>query len=272
MKKLLSFFIMIIVLILFVPHSMASAAVTINKSKTTIYVGYSVKLKIDTSKYIMWKSSDKSVAKVSGTGKVTGISAGEAIVTATVGAGTNNQKLTCKVIVKARLSVDSTDIICAMDEYQEVGIYFDKQREDETIWCLVDNDSVAEGILDVDSDKYILRIIPDSIGKITMTIHTGTNESWNDGEFVKINVTVLNDSEWISQTDLNYFDIMTKYDKASKILSLIDMDYMTNLYEITRMADDITDSVAYSGDEISYKLIGKEFYFKVDDLQALKII
>ena len=73
----------------------AAKKIKINKSKVTIKVGQSVKLKVNVKK-AKWSSSKKSVAKVS-KGKVTGVSKGTAKITAKKG----KKKATCKVIVKA---------------------------------------------------------------------------------------------------------------------------------------------------------------------------
>lgn len=62
--------------------------VTINKSVATIAVDASVQLKAKTEPVegaISWASSDTSVATVDNTGKVTGVAAGSAIITATSG-------------------------------------------------------------------------------------------------------------------------------------------------------------------------------------------
>ncbi len=49
----------------------AATKVKLNKTKVTIFVGESVKLKVNNKKCI-WESVDKDVATVSSTGKVTG--------------------------------------------------------------------------------------------------------------------------------------------------------------------------------------------------------
>lgn len=74
-----------------------AATVKINKTKATIVVGATVKLKISgTSKKVTWTTSKKSVATVSSKGVVTGKKAGTATITGKV----NGKKYTCKVTVK----------------------------------------------------------------------------------------------------------------------------------------------------------------------------
>ena len=83
------------------------AANGISKSKISILVSQSVNLSITgkTSK-VKWSSSNKKVAKVSKTGKVTGKNAGKATITAKVGSKTYK----CKVTVKIGLSKKSVTL------------------------------------------------------------------------------------------------------------------------------------------------------------------
>lgn len=74
-----------------------AATVKLNATKKSIYVGKSFTLKISgTKKAVTWTSSKKSVATVSKKGKVTGKSAGKAVITAKVG----GKKYTCTVTVR----------------------------------------------------------------------------------------------------------------------------------------------------------------------------
>ena len=64
----------------------AAAAVKLNITKTSVYIGDTVKLKLSgTTKSIKWSSSNKSIAKVSTSGVVTGLKKGTVKITATVG-------------------------------------------------------------------------------------------------------------------------------------------------------------------------------------------
>lgn len=77
--------------------SQAWAQPSINKSEVSIYVGKSVTLKVrNTTKAVSWKSSKKSVATVSSKGKVSGVKAGKATITAKVA----GQSFKCAVTVK----------------------------------------------------------------------------------------------------------------------------------------------------------------------------
>lgn len=68
----------------------------LNKTSITVVEGKTYKLKLSgTTQTVKWSSSDRAVARVSGTGKVRGIKAGECTVTAQVG----KKKYSCHVVV-----------------------------------------------------------------------------------------------------------------------------------------------------------------------------
>lgn len=73
-----------------------SAAVKINKTKTTVVIGKTKTLKVTgTSKKVKWSSSNKSIVTVNSKGKITGKKAGTATIKAKVG----NKTYKCKVTV-----------------------------------------------------------------------------------------------------------------------------------------------------------------------------
>ena len=74
----------------------ASAAVKISKRSATLIAGQSVQLKITGTKATTWNSSNKTIATVSTSGKVTAIKKGTATITAKV----ENKKYNCKVTVQ----------------------------------------------------------------------------------------------------------------------------------------------------------------------------
>ncbi len=104
MKKLVSMMMVLIMAfgIICMPtqgEEVKAATYTISKTKATIKVGKTLKLKVAGTKattVIVWKSSKKSVAKVSAAGKVTAKKAGTATITATIG----KKAVKCKVTVK----------------------------------------------------------------------------------------------------------------------------------------------------------------------------
>jgi uncharacterized protein YjdB len=84
------------------------STVALNKTKATIYVGKSLQLELTgSSGSVTWKSSDKSLATVSSTGKVTGVSKG----TVTIKAKADGKTYKCVVTVKkAQLNKKSIDV------------------------------------------------------------------------------------------------------------------------------------------------------------------
>ena len=95
-KKIILMMLLSVVILLALGNAKTSAKVKLNKTKVTIHVGESYKLKVKgTKKKVTWKSSKKSVVTVNKKGVVTGKKAGKSIITAKVG----KKKLKCKVTV-----------------------------------------------------------------------------------------------------------------------------------------------------------------------------
>lgn len=99
-KSLKRIYILIISLLIgIIPITVNATSISLNKNQMTLGVGYSETLKYTltsglNSSNIVWKSSNEKVAIVSN-GKVTGVTNGETIITATI----NGQSSTCLVIV-----------------------------------------------------------------------------------------------------------------------------------------------------------------------------
>ena len=87
----------------------APGKVTLNKSSATMNTGDSLQLKAtlpsNTYSKITWSSSDKTVAKVSASGKVTAVAVGTATITAKT---FNDRKATCKVTVESSAGGETT--------------------------------------------------------------------------------------------------------------------------------------------------------------------
>ena len=98
MKKSLAFVLALILVFTVIPTQSAQAAVKINKTKATIYVGKTVQLKLSGASSVKWSTSNKKVATVTSKGKVKGIKAGTATITATNKA--TKKSYTCKITVK----------------------------------------------------------------------------------------------------------------------------------------------------------------------------
>lgn len=141
--KLLSIFlVMLLVTTMVTPN--VQAAVKLNKSKATIYVGETLTLKLTgTKKAVKWSSSDKTVATVSSKGKVTAKSEGNVTITAKV----QSKKYTCKVTVKETVTVKFT---LPADTYEN-DLFF-KSCFDE-----------LDGKLTKDGDNVIIKCVSDKV-------------------------------------------------------------------------------------------------------------
>lgn len=98
-KKIVSVVLFCALMVSLMPSNVASAAkkAKLNKSKATLEVGDTLKLKVKgTSQKVKWSSNKKAVATVSKKGVVKAKKKGSAKITAKVG----KQKLVCKVTVK----------------------------------------------------------------------------------------------------------------------------------------------------------------------------
>ena len=100
LKKLCAIVLVIVLAFSVTPDSVfAAKKAKISKTKATIYVGKTIKLKVkNNKKKVKWSTSNKKVAKVSKKGKVKGIKAGKATITAKVG----KKAYKCKIKVKKK--------------------------------------------------------------------------------------------------------------------------------------------------------------------------
>lgn len=106
-----------------IPHTTAQAAATVklNKTKASIYNSKSIQLKLLNAKgKVTWSSSNKKIASVNKNGKVTGLMAGSATITAT-NAG---KKYTCKITVKSVLAVKKKSITINTGERTALDFWF----------------------------------------------------------------------------------------------------------------------------------------------------
>ena len=95
-KKLIVIFLTLIMVITILPEQ-TEAAVGLNKTEASLYVGRTVKLKVSgTNGNVKWSSSNKKIAVVGPKGKVTGKKAGTATITANV----FGKKYQCSVTIK----------------------------------------------------------------------------------------------------------------------------------------------------------------------------
>ena len=115
LKRILATTLILICMTLMAPGSLpntiqvnafAKQSVTINHKSATLKTGQTIKLKLkNTNKKPIWKTSNKKIASVSTTGKVTAKSEG----TATISAKLEKKTYKCKIIVKKTSKVKTED-------------------------------------------------------------------------------------------------------------------------------------------------------------------
>lgn len=99
--KVIGIFFMILFLFSFLRPENIQAAIKLNKTKATLYVGDTLSLNISgTTSKVKWTSSNKKVATVNNTGKVTAKSVGSVTITASI----SDIKCTCKITVKEKFN------------------------------------------------------------------------------------------------------------------------------------------------------------------------
>lgn len=99
MKKAKKFMLMLLAVVMMaaILPVQAEAAVKLNKTTASIYVGAAVKLKVSgTKSKVKWSSSNKKIAAVNTNGKVRGKKAGTAVIAAKV----SGKKYRCRITVK----------------------------------------------------------------------------------------------------------------------------------------------------------------------------
>lgn len=288
MKKRIisSLLILLMVVSVLIPNvNVQAASVKLNKTKATLYVTESIKLKLTgTKSKIIWKTSDKSIASVSN-GKVTAESSGTATITAIT---TNNKKkYSCKITVKKRLSANKYTVNCGLnDDFQEITVSYKKLKKNEAIFYEIKNDDIATiEYEELSNNKLTMYIIPNKSGSTTLKIYTAITDTHNsyygytinqtDSIEIKINVGVSDSDEWIGEETLDsVYDIfLTIYDdqigiyrrRKNSISGLTDY-----LYQL-EFETNYKDNTVY-GTELRYKFVDDEIFFNISDLEYLNII
>ena len=164
----------------------ARAAERINKTEKTLYVGDTVKLKVvNASDTVSWKSSNKAVASVGKTGKVTAKKAGTAKITATVG----KAKYVSVITV---LSVYGKVDPVYMSSYGQVVLPYAKAEEDDLEFEVYDDSVVSDVDYEVADDGQSVLIT--FTGKYNGTTYVKVENEYNDEETeIEVNVDGLAD-------------------------------------------------------------------------------
>lgn len=107
LKTIVSIILTVTVLFSLTAVTVSAESPKLSKTSASLYEGDSITLKVsNTADTVKWSSSDKAVAAVSSSGKVTAVKAGTATITASV----SGSSLTCKVTVKKPIATDAPKI------------------------------------------------------------------------------------------------------------------------------------------------------------------
>ena len=170
--------------------TVAVTGVMLNKTETTILEGSSETLVATvlpenaTNRNVSWKSSDEAVATVDANGKVTGVKAGEAVITVTTEDGKKTN--TCKVTVKSNtvnvtgvvLNKTSISIPIGEDETLVAKVLPENATNQNVTWSCK-NPEIAS----VDANGKVTGI------KAGMTIVTVTTEDGGKTADCRVNVS-----------------------------------------------------------------------------------
>lgn len=168
LKKVMLIVISICFMITVINPIVEHAAVKINKTSKTMYVGDTYTLKITgTNKKAKWSSSNATVATVSNAGRVKAKSSGKATIMAKIG----KNKYKCKIIVRKRkvdvswIEIEKSEISIEKGKTYRINasVYPDDATESRISWNTSDNT-----IATVDKNGNI------KAGKIGMAIITAT--------------------------------------------------------------------------------------------------
>lgn len=184
MKKIISLLLVITLLISLAPVHTVNAATKLNKSKLTLNVGDSYKLKLtESSSKVKWSSSDKTVATVS-KGKVEAISGGSAVIKATVG----KKQYKCTVTVKdKKIDIIYQAYIFDGSSIEDYAKNYKKENPDIIDVKVYDDEHISVTMWE--SDRLAeLKLINENID--TLINEFITNEDFS-GAFIKIEVDEL---------------------------------------------------------------------------------
>lgn len=156
----------------------AEAAVSLNQKDATVCIGGKTTLELNgTSKSAKWSTSNKKVAKVGSAGVVTGISKGEAMITARVG----NAKYRCNVVVNETYGANVSSV--TMKREASVMLTFTK---DAVVTYKIQDPGVCSASWGNWSGNEIpLNLTPKKVGATYITCSNGANN-----ETVRIRVRV----------------------------------------------------------------------------------
>ena len=164
-----------------IPANIPVTSVKLNNTKVTLNIGGKVTLKATvspddaTNKSVKWKTSNKKVATVTSSGKVTAVGVGTAKITATAKDG-SGKKATCTItVIQPVTSVELDQAEVTLKVGESVALIADVSPDDATIQTLNWSSSDA-AIATVDADGNVTAV---GVGtaKITATATDGSKKA-----------------------------------------------------------------------------------------------
>lgn len=225
-----------------------SADPTINYSKKTLTPGDTLQLRVfGTEKYVMWNSDKSDIIKLTDKGLVEAISEGTAKVSATIGSGKNNIKLTCTIKIKPKVSADKTILFMENDEYETITVTANKKNTTYNVY------SDSDRIKVVDEGKGVYDIVPNKDSyygsrdeRFNVTIVIATYNS-NGTEFVEQEIPVFvyssNETKTITCSLYSngfYFDGNRAVEYDESVLSQFKKYAKKSEYKYSRLEIEIT--------------------------------
>ena len=207
--------------------TVAVTGVMLNKTETTILEGGSETLVATvlpenaTNRNVSWKSSDEAVATVDANGKVTGVKAGEAVITVTTEDGKKIN--TCKVTVKSNtvnvtgvsLNKSSISIMVGTDETLVAKVLPENATNQNVTWSCK-NPEIAS----VDANGKVTGI------KVGRTIVTVTTEDGGKTADCAVNVSERPIS--VMGVELNKTELIFQIGDSETLVASIKPAYASN--------------------------------------------
>lgn len=280
-------FLLIAVIDIPVPSVIVQAAsAKINKTKKVLYINDTYTLKVTgTTQKVVWKSSNKKIATVSKTGKVTAKNIGTCTITAIVGAGENSEKLKCKITVKSRLSCDNTVIRCYADEYEIARINTKNLSESETLSFVNSSNSIVSAEWDSESDYHDIILVPDKFGICKIKINIAYISDYDffsepiydfdekDSLFLTV-ISYPDRSGWISEANIEDYGF-TFLKNAALLMRDSDSSSLTGSsisFSLDPENDEQIEKNTYIHNELIYKIKNKKYYFNTENLEQLFLL
>lgn len=224
-------------------------SISLNKTEIELDVGENETLQIiynptntTDSKNVIWSSSNQYVATVDTNGKITAVSAGTTLITATVA----NKTATCTVSVLTPLSIslDITNLTLPVQQIKQLTVIYNREVKNKDVkWS-----SSNEDIVKVNQNGLVTAL---KEGKATITALV-------EGKTTTCNVTVSG-----KLGDIDQDDKITAYDAYRTLEVSVDISLGKNIKNINILTLDVdkdkevTAQDAYNILEYSVGLINK---------------